>query len=90
MQLTFSACTFCQASVYNAVYGPDDQARLRQFTLNIHHSNTLKHPDGQDWELNVTRLEDGWFIYRLICTFTELKMLASQDLKMYRRQQKGY
>ena len=80
MQLTFSACTFeSQASVYNAVHGPDDQAKLRQFTLNFRRSNILKHPDGQDWELNVTRLEDGWFVYQLVCTFTELKMLASQD-----------
>ena len=45
MQLTFSACTFeSQASVYNAVHSPDDQARLRQFTLNFRCSNTLKHP----------------------------------------------
>lgn len=64
MQLTFSGCTFeSQAAVYNAVHGPDDQVRLRDFTSNFRRSNTLKHPDGQDWELNVTRLEDGWFLY---------------------------
>ena len=32
MQLTFSASTFeSQASVYNAVHGPEDQVRLSKF-----------------------------------------------------------
>ena len=80
MQLTFSASTFeSQALVYNAVHGPEDQVRLREFASNFRRSNTSRHPDAQDWELNVTRLEDGWFIYRLVCTFAELKLLSSQD-----------
>ena len=27
---------------------------------------------GHDWKLNVTRLEDGWFLYQLIHTFSDL------------------
>ena len=88
MQLIFTGCKFeSQAAVYNAVRGPDGQVRLRDFTSNFRHSNTSKHPDGQDWELNVTRLEDGWFLHQLVCTFAELKI---QDFEIYSRQQKGY
>jgi hypothetical protein len=83
MQLMFSASTFeSQASVYNAVHtvhGPEGQVRLKEFASNFRRSNTSKHPDAQDWELNVTRLEDGWFLYQLVYTFAEFKILASQD-----------
>lgn len=60
MQLTFSACSFeSQATQFTVLMIKRDW----EFTLNFWRSNTLKHPGGQDWESNVTRLEDGWFIY---------------------------
>ena len=66
----------------------DDQARLSR-KLNFRCSNSLKHPGGQDWELKVTRLEDDWFVYQMVCTFTE-DVSISRLFKMYRQQQKRY
>ena len=36
----------------------------------------LRIADGNDWKLNVTRLEDGWFVYQLIHTFSQMGLLG--------------
>ena len=75
-QITFSACTFqSQAEVYNTIHGHCDQQRLSTFVSRFHRSNIHKHADGLDWRLNIARLEDGWFLHRLVLTFAELGLL---------------
>ena len=65
MQLAFSACTFeSQTSVYNAVHCDEDRIRLQEFTANLRRSNLAGRIDGNDWKLNVTRFDDGWFTYK--------------------------
>ena len=71
-----------QAAVYNAVHGPSDQVRLQEFASNFRRSNVKQHPDGNDWRLNVTWLKDAWFLYRQICTYSNLKMLEIQDFSV--------
>ena len=72
VQLMFSACTFeSQAEVYNVVNGQNDLCRLKSFVATFRTSNLALLSDGQDWKLNVTRLEDGWFLYNLVRKFTE-------------------
>ena len=51
-------------------------------TSNFRHSNAKQHPDGNDWKLNVTRLEDAWLLYRLICAYSDQKMLEAQDFSV--------
>ena len=83
MQLSFSACTFeSQAAVYNAVHGASDQIRLREFAAHFRRSNMANHADGNDWKLNVTRLEDAWFVYKLISSFADLNTLETQDFSL--------
>lgn len=83
-QLTFSACTFeSQAKVYNSLHGYSDQQRLSNFVSNFRRSNIHDRVDGQDWRLNVTRLEDGWFMHRLVSTFAELGILQDQNFACY-------
>ena len=83
-QLTFSACTFeSQAEVYNSLHGYSDQQRLSNFVSNFRRSNIHDRVDGQDWRLNVTRLEDGWFMHRLVSTFAELGILQDQNFACY-------
>ena len=80
MQLAFSACTFeSQAAVYDAVHGAHDQVRLREFAANFRRSNVVQHVCGNNWRLNVARLEDAWFLYRLIYTYDQLGILETQD-----------
>ena len=72
-QLTFSACSFeSQAEVYNSVHGVNDQHRLAAFASNFRRSNIRGYADRNDWQLNATRLEDGWFVHRLVHDFTTL------------------
>ncbi len=80
VQLQFSACTFdSQASVYNALHCDGDRNHLGKFVTNFRRSNVSRNPDGHNWKLNVTRLEDGWFLYELIRTFSDLGLLQEQD-----------
>ena len=59
-QLIFSAASFeSQAEVYNTVHSVSDQLRLSSFVTLYRRSNIHVHADGYDWQLNVTRLEDG-------------------------------
>ena len=83
-QLAFSACTFeSQADVYNSLHGKDDQERLSKFVHFFRRSNIHERADGLDWMLNVTRLEEGWFLYRLIHEFTDLGILNEQCFSVY-------
>lgn len=84
IQMIFSACTFeSQAQVYNTLHGPSDQVCLRKFTANFRRSNLHDHIDGLDWMLNVTRLEDGWFMYQLVSSFAQLGILDKHDFASY-------
>ena len=51
-----------QAEVYNSVHGVNDQHQLAAFANGFHQSNVRGYADGNDWQLYVTQLEDGWFI----------------------------
>ena len=83
-QLTFSACTFeSQAEVYNSLHGQNDQARLSSFVENFRRSNRHDRIEGHDWMLNVTRLEDGWFLYHIVRIFSELGLLEHHDFASY-------
>ena len=83
-QITFNACTFqSQAEVYNTIHGHCDQQRLSTFVSRFRRSNIHKHADGLDWRLNVTRLEDGWFLHRVVLTFAELGLLNNQNFAAY-------
>ena len=82
-QLTFSAASFeSRAEVYNMVNGIRDQDRLASFASLHRRSNPHGHEDGLDWQLNVTRLEDGWFLHRLISTFADLGILNDINLSV--------
>ena len=61
--------------MYNTIHGHCDQQRLSTFVSRFHRSNIHKHADGLDWRLNIARLEDGWFLHRLVLTFAELGLL---------------
>lgn len=83
-QLTFSAYTFeSQAEVYNSLHGYSDQQRLSNFVSNFSRGSIHDRVDRQDWRLNVTRLEDGWFMHRLVSTFAELGILQDQNFACY-------
>ena len=80
MQLVFSACTFdSQASVYTAVHCDHDQVRLAAFSKRFHRSNASRADNVSDWKLNVTTLEDAWFLNQLIQTFADLGILNQQE-----------
>jgi len=83
-QLVFRACSFeSQAEVYNSVHGVNDQHRLVAFATHFRRSNIRGCADGNDWQLNVTRLEDGWFVYRLVQEFTGLGILEDVNFGCY-------
>ena len=63
--------------MYNAVHGASDHVRLQEFASNFRRSNAKQHPDGNDWKVNVTLLEDALFLYRLICANSNRKMLET-------------
>lgn len=81
-QLTFSPCSFeSQAEVFNLFHAQLDQIRLERFASKFRQSNVkVMHEDGIDWMLNVTRLEDDWFLYQLVSVFQELSFLDGHDL----------
>ena len=61
------------------VNGISDQQRLSSFASLHRRSNPHGHQDGLDWQLNVTRLEDGWFLHKLVCTYADLGILDDID-----------
>ena len=83
-QLTFSACSFeSQAEVYNSVHGVNDQHWLAAFATHFRRSNIRGYAHGNDWQLNVTRLEDGWFLYRLVQEFAGFGILEEVNFGYY-------
>ena len=82
-QLTFSAASLeSQAEMYNMVNGISDQRRLASFASLHRRSNPHGHEDGLDWQLNVTWLEDGWFLRRLVSTYADLGILNDIDFSV--------
>ena len=80
----FSACTFeSQAKVYNSLHEKEDQERLNEFVQNFRRSNIHERQDSYNWLLNVTRLEEGWFMYQLILTFNALGILGAHNFAVY-------
>ena len=62
----------------------------KEFAANFRRSNMANVVDVTDWKLNVTRLEDAWFVYRLITTFAHLGILESDFFHMYSWKLEGY
>ena len=86
-QITFSACTFeSQAQVYNSLHEKEDKERLDEFVQNFRRSNIHERQDSYNWLLNVTRLEEGWFMYQLKLTFNALGILGAHNFAVYNNQ----
>ena len=84
VQLTFSACSFqSQCEVYNSLHGQSDQIRLEKFVSNFRRSNLKECDEGLDWMLNVTRLEDGWFLHQLVSVYQDLGVLDTHNFAIF-------
>ena len=69
-QIAYAAATFAsEADVYNATYLATDQLRLAAYEQQF---SRVKSPSSATtWKLNEKRLEDGWFLYRLVLFYRE-------------------
>ena len=66
--------------MYNHLHEDIDQHRLQEFASNFKRTNIKER---NDWKLNVTRLEDGWFMFKLIQHFGENATLHCQDFNVF-------
>ena len=77
-QIVHAGATFeSQAIVYNAVNGESDEVRLATY---VDCFRRVRNLHSLSWKLNETRLEDGWFLYQLVCYHLETGCLSTQDL----------